>query len=80
VAGPHRFVVTWGRLGRFDFVAETVEAWDPDEALVTAAALHPELPRPRVAVLAAHAEPPAFRRRSGQEPVEPVGPVETDPS
>jgi hypothetical protein len=39
-------------MGRFDFTSEVVEAWDPDDALVTAAELHPELPRPRVAVLA----------------------------
>ena len=42
---PH-YIVTWGRMGRFDFVAEVVEAWDPDDAMATAAELHPELPRP----------------------------------
>ena len=71
VTGPHRFIVTWGRMGRFDFVAEVVESWDPDEAMATAAELHPELPRPRVAVLASHAGPPASGRRTGQEPVDP---------
>jgi hypothetical protein len=70
VTGPHRFIVTWGRMGRFDFVAEVVEAWDPDEAMVTAAELHPELPRPRVAVLASQTGPLPFGRRSDQERVE----------
>ena len=60
VAGPHRFIVTWGRMGRFDFVAEVVEAWDPEDAMGTAAELHPELPRPRVAVLADRTGPPGF--------------------
>jgi len=64
VPGPHRFIVTWGRMGRFDFVAEAVHAWDGDEALVTAAALHPELPRPRTAVLAAPERPTPFGMRS----------------
>ncbi len=45
-------------MGRFDFVAEVVEAWDPEGALVVAAELRPELPRPRVAVLATHDGPP----------------------
>ena len=71
VAGPHRFIVTWGRMGRFDFVAETVEAWDPDDALVTAAELRPELPRPRVAVLAFRSGPSTFGHRPDQESVEP---------
>jgi len=71
VTGPHRFIVTWGRMGRFDFVAEVVEAWDPEDAMVTAAELHPELPRPRVAVLASRAGPLAFGLRSDQESVEP---------
>jgi len=71
VTGPHRFVVTWGRMGRFDFVAEVVEAWDPDEAMVTAAELHPELPRPRVAVLASPDGPPPVGPRSDQEPAPP---------
>ena len=60
VEGPHRFIVTWGRMGRFDFQADVVEAWDPDEALVRAGERHPELPRPRVAVLADRAAPPPF--------------------
>ncbi len=71
VAGPHRFIVTWGRMGRFDFVAEVVEAWDPDDAMATAAELHPELPRPRVAVLASRRGPPDFRLRSDQGRTEP---------
>ena len=68
--GPYRFIVTWGRMGRFDFMAEVVEAWDPDEAMVTAAELHPELPRPRVAVLASETGAPPFGRRSDPERVE----------
>jgi hypothetical protein len=54
-------------MGRPDFVAEVVEAWDPDDAMVTAAALHPELPRPRVAVLASQAGPLTFGLRSDKE-------------
>lgn len=71
MSGPHRLLVAWGNMGRFDFVAEVVEAWDPDEAMVTAAALHPELPRPRVAVLTSGTGPPPFARRSEPEWVEP---------
>jgi len=55
VSRPHRFVVTWGRVGRYDFAVEAVDAWDPEEALVIAAERHPELPRPRTAVLATQA-------------------------
>jgi len=51
-------------MGRFDFQAEVVEGWDPDDAMVTAAELHPELPRPRVAVLASRAGPLVFGLRS----------------
>jgi len=58
-------------MGRFDFVAEVVEAWDPDDAMATAAELHPELPRPRVAVLASRPAPPGFRPRSDQGRGEP---------
>jgi hypothetical protein len=54
-------------MGRFDFVVEEVEAWDPEDALVTAAELHPELPRPRVAVLASPAGPLPFGRRASQQ-------------
>ncbi len=50
-------------MGRHDFVAEVVEAWDPDDALVTAAALHPEVPQPRVAVPASEAGPLTFGNR-----------------
>ncbi len=67
MAGPHRFIVTWGRMGRHDYVVEEVEAWDPEDAMVTAAAIHPELPRPRVAVPAHPAGPLPFRRRA-EEP------------
>lgn len=66
MTGPHRFIVTWGRMGRFDFVAEEVEAWDSDEAMVTAAELHPELPRPQVAVLASRTGSPSFSRGTDQ--------------
>jgi hypothetical protein len=52
-------------------MAEVVEAWDPDDAMVTAAELHPELPRPRVAVLASQAGPLTFGLRSDPERVEP---------
>lgn len=60
MSGPQRFIVTWGRMGRFDFMAEKVEAWDPDEAMVIGAELHPELPRPRVAVPARASGPLSF--------------------
>jgi hypothetical protein len=55
-------------MGRFDFVAEVVEAWDPEDAMATAAELHPELPRPRVAVLASQAGPLIFGLRSEKGP------------
>ena len=58
-------------MGRFDFVAEVVEAWDPDDALVTAAELHPALPRPRVAVLAPGPGVPPSGPRSDERSVEP---------
>ena len=64
MAGPYRFIVTWGRMGRHDFMAEVVEAWDPEDAMVVGAELHPELPRPRVAVLASQAGPLKFGIRS----------------
>jgi len=51
-------------MGRPGFTTEIVEAWDPDEALVVAADLHPELHQPRVAVLAADHAP--FRRGPGR--------------
>jgi len=57
MAAAHRFLVLWGRMGRFDFVCEQVDAWDADDALVIGADLHPELPRPRVALLATQAGP-----------------------
>ncbi len=57
MATPHRFLVLWGRIGRFDFVSEVVEAWDAEDAMVLGADLHPELPRPRIAVLATQAGP-----------------------
>ena len=60
MAGPNRFIVMWGRIGRFDFTSEEIEAWDPDEAMVIGAELHPELPRPRVAVLARESGPLSF--------------------
>ncbi len=60
VADIPRFLVLWGQMGRPGFHSEVVEAWDPDEALVTASELHPELHRPRVAVLTSHDAP--FRR------------------
>jgi len=64
VAELHRFMVLWGQMGRPGFTTEIVEAWDPDEALVVAADLHPELHQPRVAVLAADHAP--FRRGPGR--------------
>ena len=67
VAEPHRFLVTWGRMGRFDFVVEEVDAWDPEEAMTAAAELHPELPRPRVALLASTAQPLPFGRRASRQ-------------
>jgi hypothetical protein len=70
VTGTHRFIVTWGSMGRFDFRAEAVEAWDPEDALVTAAGLHPELPRPRVAVLAAPVRPLPFGLRTDRQRVD----------
>ncbi len=63
MAELHRFLVLWGQMGRPGFTTEIVEAWDPDEALVVAADLHPERHRPRVAVLASDDAP--FRRRRG---------------
>lgn len=51
MAQTARFVVTWGVLGRPGYAVEHVDAHDADEALVLAAALHPELERPRVALL-----------------------------
>jgi hypothetical protein len=47
--GPVAFRVIWGDFfkGIFQVI---VEAHDPDEALVLAHELHPELPRPRVAL------------------------------
>jgi hypothetical protein len=62
VAELHRFLVLWGQMGRPGFTGEIVEAWDPEEALVTAADIHPELHRPRVAVPASGAGP--FRHDS----------------
>ena len=67
VTGPHRFIVTWGRMGRPGFVAEVVEAWDPEGALVTAAELRPELPPPRVAVPTSRAGSLRLGLRSGDE-------------
>jgi hypothetical protein len=51
-------------MGRPGFTGEIVEAWDPEEALATATALHPELHRPRVAVLAC-AQPPSWGGAKG---------------
>jgi hypothetical protein len=58
-------------MGRFDFVAEEIEAWDPDDALAAAAERHPELPRPRVAVLASQAGPLTFGLRSDDQGPDP---------
>ena len=55
-AGASRFLVTWGVLARGGFVVEHVEAHDPEEALVLAAARRPHLPAPRVAHLVGAAE------------------------
>ncbi len=64
MAELHRFLVLWGQMGRPGFTTEIVEAWDTEEALVVAADLHPELHRPRVAVLASELAP--FRRDPGR--------------
>ena len=56
VAGPWIWIVTWGSFLRPGFTAEHVTAWDAEEALVRAAELHPERPRPRVAMLASHTQ------------------------
>ena len=50
--GPWTFIVTWGVLLRPGWHSMRVEAYDAEEALVLAAELHPELPRPRTAYLA----------------------------
>jgi hypothetical protein len=50
--GPTRWVVTWGVLARPGFVVEHVTAYDADEAITLAAERRPDLPRPRVALLA----------------------------
>ena len=51
LSGPRRFRVLWGDPSKgLDQVI--VEAHDPDEALVRAHELRPELPRPRTAYLA----------------------------
>jgi hypothetical protein len=55
--------VTWGALARPGFVVEHVVAWDADEALALAAARRPDLERPRVALLADPAPPPAGEHR-----------------
>ncbi len=70
MTGPQRFIVTWGRMGRFDFVAEVVEALDPVDAMVAGAELHPELPRPRIAVLASQTGPLTFGLQSDPERVD----------
>ena len=67
MAGPNRFIVMWGRIGRFDFTSEEIEAWDPDEAMVIGAELHPELPRPRVAVLAGESGPLTYGSRPDED-------------
>jgi hypothetical protein len=47
--GPVKFRVLWG--DPFKGISQViVEAHDAEEALVLAHALHPELPRPRVAL------------------------------
>jgi hypothetical protein len=50
--GPWRWLVTWGALLRPNWHAEVVEAFDVDEALEVARTLRPDLPPPRVAILA----------------------------
>lgn len=51
--GPWTWTVTWGVLARPGFAVEHVVAWDVDEALALGAERRPDLPRPRVAFLAA---------------------------
>lgn len=55
--GRSDWLVTWGRLGRWDWRTEVVRAFDPDEALVEAGLRHPELPRPS-GVFPARPSPP----------------------
>jgi hypothetical protein len=57
--GPLHWLVTWGVLARSGFVVEHVDAFDADEALTIAAQRHPELERPRVALLVTSPEVPA---------------------
>jgi hypothetical protein len=56
--GQRVWLVTWGVLARSGFMVEHVEAFDADEALTIAASRHPELERPRVALLVASPGPP----------------------
>jgi hypothetical protein len=48
---PATWLVTWGVLARPGYVVERVLAYDQDEALAIAAERHPDLERPRVALL-----------------------------
>lgn len=48
---PRQWIVTWGTVLRPHFFSVRVEAFDRDDALIVARALHPELPPPRTAFL-----------------------------
>lgn len=50
--GPWRWLVTWGVPGRPGWRSIVVEAFDAEDAMVIAAELRPDLPRPRTAFLA----------------------------
>lgn len=52
IAGRFVWVVTWGRLGRADWQAALVLAYDVDEARVIAADARPDRMRPQEAFLA----------------------------
>jgi hypothetical protein len=68
VAKLHCFIVTWGRMGRPDFHAEEIDAFDPEEALAIGAERHPELFRPQAAVLASQAGPLRFGLKNAAGP------------
>jgi len=50
--GPWRWLVTWGVPGRPGWHSMVVEAFDAEDAMVLGAESRPDLPRPRIALLA----------------------------